>query len=394
VSKWNLANDWFYYDSTENALHCRYSFVGNYEVAAWGSGESGGGQGEQTPVINIIDNLTSSSTGAALSANQGRILKDLIDNIEVTGEGAHTHANLNVLNGITDSSVNAWNNAATNSHTHSNKSVLDGITSAKVTKWDGYSTTISNVSTRLNNVSTRLSETQTDVEDISTRLNNVSTGLYNVSVGLSNVSTGLANVSTGLANTSTRLNNVSTRLNNVSTRLNNVSTRLSVLEWLDDAFYFDDSDNTVHVNYSFVGDYEVAAWGTGSDSGEVTPVSNITVIDNLTSTSTGAALSANQGRVLKDLIDSIEITGESAHTHPNIEILNGINNTSISNWNTAYSRNHQHSNKTTLDKLTSTAFNNFVDASNLRHEHDNLDIVDSINNTSISNWNTAYSRNH
>lgn len=87
--------------------------MGNYEVAAWGSGESGGGQGEQTPVINIIDNLTSTSTGAALSANQGRILKDLIDNIEVTGEGAHTHANMSILNGLNDTSISNWNTAYT-----------------------------------------------------------------------------------------------------------------------------------------------------------------------------------------------------------------------------------------------------------------------------------------
>jgi hypothetical protein len=58
VNNWNLANDWFYLDSSNN-LHSRLNFVGDGEVAAWGVGSgSGGGSGSGADFI-VIDNLTS-----------------------------------------------------------------------------------------------------------------------------------------------------------------------------------------------------------------------------------------------------------------------------------------------------------------------------------------------
>ena len=126
-------------------------------------------------------------------------------------------------------------------------------------------------------------------------------------------------------------------MKDVSTRLDDVSVRVTNLEWLDDAFYIDGSNN-IHAKYSFVGDHEVAAYGVGSGSGSGGGSgSNIIVIDNLNAENdSDNALSARQGYVLKQLIDNLEITGTDSHTHANLSILNGINNTSISNWNTAY----------------------------------------------------------
>ena len=161
------------------------------EVAAYLSGlTSGETSGGTNGTIVIEDNLTSTASTAALSANQGRVLKNLIDNIDVDVDlsnyytksqvdaklsnvnvdlsdyvktstfnshtanttahitaaertnwnaaytNNHTHSNKSVLDGITSSKVTNWNAAYTNNHTHSNKSVIDGITSTKVTNWD------------------------------------------------------------------------------------------------------------------------------------------------------------------------------------------------------------------------------------------------------------------
>ena len=61
----------------------------------------------------------------------------------------------------------------------------------------------------------------------------------------------------------------------------------------DKAFYFDDLDN-IRVKLNVIGEKEISAYGSGvtSDGSGV-----ITIVDSLTSTD--AALSANQGRVLK-----------------------------------------------------------------------------------------------
>ena len=79
------SDDWFYFDSSENSVHCRYSLVGNYEVAAWGfsdSSQSGGGSGSGCS-CDIIDNLYSDSSTSCLSANMGSTLREMVEAISV-----------------------------------------------------------------------------------------------------------------------------------------------------------------------------------------------------------------------------------------------------------------------------------------------------------------------
>ena len=84
-----------------NNIHAKYSFVGDHEVAAYGVGSgSGSGSGSDSNII-VIDNLNAENdSDNALSARQGYVLKQLIDNLEITGTDSHTHSNLTVLNGI------------------------------------------------------------------------------------------------------------------------------------------------------------------------------------------------------------------------------------------------------------------------------------------------------
>ena len=79
------SDDWFYFDSSENSVHCRYSLVGNYEVAAWGLGDSSGssgGSGDSCSCV-VIDNLYSDSSISCLSANMGSTLREMIEDIVV-----------------------------------------------------------------------------------------------------------------------------------------------------------------------------------------------------------------------------------------------------------------------------------------------------------------------
>lgn len=259
-SIWDKA---FIIDETNN-LRVKLNLIGEQEVAAYGAGSTGGGSG----VVTIVDNLTSSATDCALSANQGRVLKSLIDNksgasswndltdkpttfapsphnhtvtdiinlstlLDGKAATSHTHTIANITDlqtkldakadnttltahtsnstiHITAAERTNWNVAFTNNHTHSNKSVLDGITSIKVSNWDGI-----------------------------------------------------------------------------------------VTNW-NKAFYFD-SDNNLRVKLNLIGEQEIAAYGSGA-TGEGSGA--ITIVDALTSSATDCALSANQGRVLKSLIDS------------------------------------------------------------------------------------------
>lgn len=204
-------NKWFYEDDEGN-LHSKLDFVGDLSVSALGVSDEGSGGTVTT--IDIIDNLTSDRTDAALSANQGRVLNEKIndvikqiENIEISGTTDVSWLNLrDKPELLTDANIQKWDEQ---SHTHTNKTVLDTITQTKVNNWD---------------------DVYTDFNDV-----------------------------------------------------------------------FSIEGDILRVKLNLVGEKQVSAYGFSDDTGGVVTVD---VIDNLTSTRTDAALSANQGRELKSLIDS------------------------------------------------------------------------------------------
>lgn len=82
----------------------------------------------------------------------------------------------------------------------------------------------------------------------------------------------------------------------------------------------------------------------------------------------------------------------SAHTHSNLSVLNGISSTNISNWNTAYNQRHTHSNKSVLDGISSSDVSNWDSAYSQRHTHSNKSYLDVINQ-SLSNSSSPNFRN-
>lgn len=244
------------------------NLIGEGEITAYGQGSTGGGS-TSTGSVTIYDGLDSVAVDAALSANQGRILREMIleagtggstllskledvtltnladgqilkydttskkwvngDGTKVTwtniegkpaaltdaniakwNENSHTHTNKTTLDKITETDITNWNDTNSKKHSHSNKTILDGITSAKVTNWDGV-----------------------------------------------------------------------------------------VTNW-NKAFYFD-SNGDLKVKVNVIGEKEVSAYGAGTSGGS----GSITIVDALTSTATDAALSANQGRILRELIENV-----------------------------------------------------------------------------------------
>lgn len=216
------------------------NLIGEGEITAYGQGSTSG----DTPIgsVTIYDGLDSVAVDAALSANQGRILREMIQAIEpssillagledvtltnladeqilkydaaskkwVNGDGTKvTWTNIEGKPAaLTDANIAKWNE---NNHTHTNKTTLDKITEANLTSWNN---------------------------------------------------------------------------------------KLDKTIW-DKAFYFD-SAGDLRAKVNVIGEKEISAYGAGTTSGTGT----VTIVDALTSTATDCALSANMGRILKDMIDS------------------------------------------------------------------------------------------
>ena len=83
-----------------------------------------------------------------------------------------------------------------------------------------------------------------------------------------------------------------------------VSTSSTTTSLADNWFYFNNDYNAVCCRYDFYSVGSVAANGAPPEEGQ----ERDDIVDNLTSTETNKSLSANMGRVLKSLIDSITTT--------------------------------------------------------------------------------------
>lgn len=346
------------------------NLIGEGEITAYGQGSTGGGS-TSTGSVTIYDGLDSVAVDAALSANQGRILREMI--LE-TGTGGSTllskledvtltnladgqilkydAASKKWVNGdgtkvtwtniegkpaaLTDANIAKWNE---NNHTHTNKTTLDKITEANLTSWNN---------------------------------------------------------------------------------------KLDKAVW-DKAFYFD-SAGDLRAKVNVIGEKEISAYGAGTTSGAGT----VTIVDALTSTATDCALSANMGRILKDMIDSKgavssweditdkpswitstkpsyswnEITGKpstftpSEHTHnyaSSVKVGNTAYNAAsnvislpayptLSSLGAVSSTDfNAHTSNTTLH-ITSTERTNWNDANNKKHTHSNKSVLDGITSAKVTNW--------
>jgi len=346
------------------------NLIGEGEITAYGQGSTGGGS-TSTGSVTIYDGLDSVAVDAALSANQGRILREMIleagtggstllsklEDVTLTNladgqilkydatskkwvNGDGTKVTWTNIEGkpaaLTDANIAKWNE---NSHTHTNKTTLDKITETNLTSWNN---------------------------------------------------------------------------------------KLDKAIW-DKAFYFD-SAGDLRAKVNVIGEKEISAYGAGTTSGTGT----VTIVDALTSTATDCALSANMGRILKDMIDSKgsvssweditdkpswitstkpsyswnEITSKpstftpSEHTH-NYASLVKVGNTAynaasnvislpayptLSSLGAVSSTDfNAHIGNTTLH-ITSTERTNWNDANSKKHTHSNKSVLDGITSAKVTNW--------
>lgn len=346
------------------------NLIGEGEITAYGQGSTGGGS-TSTGSVTIYDGLDSVAVDAALSANQGRILREMIleagtggstllsklEDVTLTNladgqilkydaaskkwvNGDGTKVTWTNIEGkpaaLTDANIVKWNE---NNHTHTNKTTLDKITEANLTSWNN---------------------------------------------------------------------------------------KLDKTVW-DKAFYFD-SAGDLRAKVNVIGEKEISAYGAGTTSGAGT----VTIVDALTSTATDCALSANMGRILKDMIDSKgavssweditdkpswitstkpsyswnEITGKpstftpSEHTHnyaSSVKVGNTAYNAAsnvislpayptLSSLGAVSSTDfNAHTSNTTLH-ITSTERTNWNDANSKKHTHSNKSVLDGITSAKVTNW--------
>lgn len=217
------------------------NIVADGEVCAYGVG-SGDTSGSS---VTIYDGLDSTAIDVALSANQGRVLKGLIDQI-------NEKENITSLVNLSDVSINNLQDKQTLVYDANISKWVNEVAAVKVT-WD----TLEGKPELLTNENINNWNAQSHEHSNKTTLDKIT-----------------------------------------EENLTNWNNKLDKSIW-DKAFYFDSNEN-LKVKLNLIGEKEVSAYGLGDGGGS----GAITIIDGLNSYATDAALSANQGRVLKEMINS------------------------------------------------------------------------------------------
>lgn len=218
-------------------------------ISAYGKSVEEGEDG----IINVIDTLTSTSKTDPLSANMGRYLKILIDNIEI-GEGGQVLLDWEAITGKPDTFTPSL-------HTHA----ISDITNLQ-TELDDKALGSS--------LTTHINKTDNPHE------------VTKAQVGLEFV--------------------VNKDLSNVDNIQQATKEEFTSFKTLFDSM-FELKDDKIQVNLGFYGVYGISAYGFSEEGGDGNTGGIINIIDNLTSMSKTDPLSANMGYYLKTLIDNIDV---------------------------------------------------------------------------------------
>lgn len=152
-------NDWFYLNTDTGFVTCRYPFCSVDNIVAMADGnEAASGAGSYSNV-NVVDNLTSYETSYALSANQGRVLKSLIDNIPTQGGGGGTATSIDWSN-----VTNKPSTFTPTAHTHTIADV-NGLQNQLTTINNNIATTQSNLSAHVNDSTVHITAAEKNILD-------------------------------------------------------------------------------------------------------------------------------------------------------------------------------------------------------------------------------------
>ena len=314
--------DWFY--KVGDVVHSRYSFAGDYEVAAFREGSSG-----------MVETYNTSWIDSSFAWLIG-----YIGDSSASGDGPH----------IPDSSIRAWNDAADKAHTHDNKDVLDSISEQDLANWRNTALDVSTWFYWDNETSTlHTPHSFVGDQEVAAWQNGSSGNIdtYNTSwidSSYAYLLDQIENVSGGSGGGGADIPNASVLAWNEAYNKAHIHNNKAILDGISDSsistwnsayidlndWFYKDSSGYVHSKYTFVGDEEVAAHRYGE--GTQVNTYNTSWIDSS----------------FAWLVDQIEnVSGGSGGG-------TDIPDISVSNWNEAYNKAHTHTNKSVLDSISNT----------------------------------------
>ena len=162
---------------------------------------------ERVKIVDVVDDLTTGGTMLPLSAEQGKVLKNLLD----------TTVNILVEDDLTSTST-------TNALSANQGRELKGITDTNSTDID---TNTSGIATNVTDIATNTSAIATNVTDIATNATNIATNTSAIATNVTDIGNNATNIATNTSGIATNVTDIATNATNIATNTSAIATNVT-----------------------------------------------------------------------------------------------------------------------------------------------------------------------
>ena len=162
---------------------------------------------ERVKIVDVVDDLTTGGTMLPLSAEQGKVLKNLLD----------TTVNILVEDDLTSTST-------TNALSANQGRELKGITDTNSTDID---TNTSGIATNVTDIATNTSAIATNVTDIATNATNIATNTSGIATNVTDIGNNATNIATNTSAIATNVTDIATNATNIATNTSAIATNVT-----------------------------------------------------------------------------------------------------------------------------------------------------------------------
>ena len=302
---------------------------------------------ERIKIVDIVDDLTTGGTMLPLSAEQGKVLKNLVD----------TTVNILVEDDLTSTSTT---NALSANQGRELKGITDNNSTDIDTNTSGIATNVTDIGTNTTNIATNTSAIATNVTDIGNNATNITANTSAIATNVTDIATNVTDIATNTLGIATNVTDIGNNATNIAANTSAIATNVADIGNNASAIT---AINTLVDGKIYLGDVNGAA-------------QEVTLSGDVTMSNTGVT-SIGANKVLSSMIDDGTIVvGDLANDAvTNVKIATGVDviklaNGSVTNTELQYIGTLSADAQTQIDNLSSngstnasaiTAINTLVD---------------------------------
>ncbi|MBT6881141.1 MAG: hypothetical protein HOA34_01900, partial [Flavobacterium sp.] len=166
---------------------------------------------ERVKIVDIVDDLTTGGTMLPLSAEQGKVLKNLVD----------TTVNILVEDDLTSTSTT---NALSANQGRELKGITDNNSTDIDTNTSGIATNVTDIGTNTTNIATNTSAIATNVTNIATNVTDIATNTSGIATNVTDIGNNATNITANTSGIATNVTDIGNNATNIAANTSGIAT--------------------------------------------------------------------------------------------------------------------------------------------------------------------------